>query len=78
MTTTIVNAESAFLTAQARQKRWQANFMRQWYAPMNDMLVSAWWASVPEAIKASLREANPEQVREVEKRIELLRSSSGG
>lgn len=69
----ISNAESAYLGATARHKKWKAEFMQNWTRPITDMMIVSWWDTMPEAIKDSLREQMPEAVEEVEARVEKVR-----
>ena len=69
----VSNAESSYLMATARHKKWKENFMRMWNQPITDMMIVMWWDSMPEPIKAGLREQMPEAVKEVEERIEKVR-----
>jgi len=70
----ISNAESAYLMATARHKKWKEEFMRMWTQPITDMMIVGWWDSLPEPIKAQLREQTPDAVKEVEERIEVVRA----
>jgi len=69
----VSNAESAYLTATARHKKWMEDFMRTWNQPITDMMLIGWWDSMPDPIKARLRESMPEAVEEVEERMGNVR-----
>jgi len=69
----ISNAESAYLTATARHKKWKNDFMRMWSQPVTDMMIVAAWDGLPEPMKVGLREQMPEAVKEIEERIEKVR-----
>ncbi len=69
----VSHAESAYLTATARHKKWKEKFMQQWAQPVTDMMIVGFWDSLPEPIKEQLRLENPDAVKEVEERVEAVR-----
>lgn len=72
MTTTIKNAESAALMAQARHKKWLENFLVRYLEPYNDMAFVTWWSSIPYQIKEQMMKANPEAFGKVEEKYKML------
>ncbi len=75
MTTTVENAESAYLMATARFRTWMGKFFRSWSQPAMDAFVQTMWASQPEAVKAAMRQEHPEVVAQFEERLAALRKA---
>ena len=69
----IRNAESAYLTATAKRKKWSARFMQDWNKPNTDATVVAFFDSIPDPIKEVMRIQSPAQMREVEAKIKGLK-----
>lgn len=67
------NAESAYLRATARRKKWAAKFGRDWNKPETDATVVAWWDSIPEQLKEVMRAQSPGQMREIEGKVKALK-----
>jgi len=73
MPLTIANAESAYLTATARHKRWLTGFMGRWQAPLTDAIMVTWWETIPPEVKAAAKAKNPAGYAAIEKKIAGLK-----
>lgn len=73
MPLTIANAESAYLAASARHKKWLAGFLKQWQAPVADAIMVTWWETVPPEVKAQAKASNPAGYAAIEKKIAGLK-----
>jgi len=73
MPTNVLNAESAILTGTARAKRFWSRFFQTWNAPAFDAVMVRWWDTLAPEAKAKARESYPEQLAEIEKKVEGLR-----
>lgn len=78
MPLTIEHAESAYLGATARHKKWAAAFIKQWNAPVADAVMVTWWQTVPAEVKAQAKVANPQGYAMIEKKITGLMQARGG
>jgi hypothetical protein len=56
----ISNAESAWLMAQSKFRKWQIRFEQEWHAPHIDTAAAAAWSQIPPEVKRELRKMNPE------------------
>jgi hypothetical protein len=56
----ISHAESAWMLAQSRFKKWQVKFETEWHAPLIDTAAAAAWSQIPPEVKRELRKMNPE------------------
>ena len=75
MPLTINNAESAYLGASARFKRWYAEFLKQWQAPVADAIMVTWWETIPPEVKAEAKARNPAGFAAIEKKIAGLKQT---